>query len=168
MFRLMPAIAATLCLALNLSAQLASTTVLVGTVTDASGAPVAGAAVTALNEGTREVYTTKTNNEGYYEFQFAKTGTYTITAEAAGFEVLSKTGIPVATNQTARTDFTLKVGQVSEKVVVTADAPPIATDTPALTEVIDTTRTEDLPLNGRDSLRLAITTPGVIPGLKPP
>jgi outer membrane receptor protein involved in Fe transport len=164
----MVAIAAIFCLALNLSAQLASTTALVGTVTDSTGSPVAGATVTALNEGTREVNTTKTNNEGYYEFQFAKTGTYTITAEAAGFEVLSKTGIAVATNQTARTDFTLKVGQVSEKVVVSADAPPIATDDPSLTEVIDTKRTADLPVNGRDSLRLAITTPGVIPGLKPP
>ena len=168
MLRLSAAIAAILCLALNLSAQLASTTALVGTVIDSTGAPVAGATVTALNEGTREVSTTKTSNEGYYDFQFVKTGTYTITTEQAGFDVLSKTGIVVATNQTARTDFTLKVGQVSEKVIVTADAPPIATDNPVLSEVIDTARTEDLPLNGRDTLRLAITTPGVIPGLKNP
>ncbi len=168
MLKLIAAITVALCLALNASAQLASTTSLVGTVVDPTGAPVVGATVTARNEGTQETYTTTTNGDGYYEIQFVKTGTYTVTAKQAGFDVLGKSGILVATNQIARTDFTLKVGQVSESVVVSADVAPIATDDPTLSETINTKATADLPLNGRDPLRLAITTPGVIPGLKSP
>lgn len=149
-------------------AQLATTTSLVGTVADSGGAVMGGVAITAVNTGTREQYTTTTNNEGSYNFQFVKIGTYDITATHSGFESITKKGVLVETNQVVRTDFAMRVGQVSEKIEVTAEAPPIATDEASLSEVINTKKTVDLPLNGRDTLKLAITTPGVLPGLKSP
>jgi Carboxypeptidase regulatory-like domain len=146
--------------------QLASNTSLVGNVTDPSGALVGGANMVAVNQGTQETYTTTTNAEGFYEFQFVKAGTYTITAQQSGFETLAKTGVAVSANQTVRTDFVLKVGEVSEKVEVTADIAPIKTDEAVMNELISTKTTAELPLNGRDAMRLAITTPGVLNGFK--
>ena len=70
--------------------QLASNTSLVGNVTDPSGALVGGANMVAVNQGTQETYTTTTNAEGFYEFQFVKAGTYTITAQQSGFRDFGK------------------------------------------------------------------------------
>ncbi len=154
------------CLSLPLSAQLANTTALVGNVTDQGGAAMPGAAVTAVNEGTHDTYSALTNAEGYYNFQFVKIGTYSITAEEKGFQTVRKTGILVQTNQVVRADFRLQVSAVQQEVVVTGGVPPIATDDASLSEIINQTSTTDLPLNGRDPLQLAVTTPGVLPGLK--
>jgi Carboxypeptidase regulatory-like domain/TonB dependent receptor len=157
-----------LCLTAGLFGQLASTTSLVGNVNDAAGAAIAGAEVVALNADTREALATRTSSEGYYEFPFIKAGTYEITVKQSGFDAFTKTGIVLSSNQTVRTDFAMKVGQVTEKLVVTAEVPAIATDDAVLSETIDNKRTQELPLNGRDALKLAITTPTVIPGLKSP
>ncbi|MEJ7608874.1 MAG: carboxypeptidase-like regulatory domain-containing protein [Bryobacteraceae bacterium] len=102
--------------------QLASTTALVGNVSDGAGANVSGAQITALNTDTGQSLTARTNEEGYYEFQFVRNGTYEITVTNSGFETYVKRGIPVAVNQTVRNDFTLTLGQVNQQVVVTADA----------------------------------------------
>src|SRR5690349_5237700 len=118
------------------SAQLASTTSLVGNVNDQAGAVMSGVRVTAINDATAESYTAVTNKDGYYSFQFVKVGTYTITASQSGFQMLTKQGIRVETNQTVRTDFTMSIGQVNEKVVVTAQPPPISTDDATLSEII--------------------------------
>src|SRR5437867_12687345 len=66
-------------------AQQASITSIVGRVTDPSGAALPGASVTAVEDGTQQTYTGKTNEEGLYSFPFVRIGTYTITATAAGF-----------------------------------------------------------------------------------
>ena len=147
-------------------AQLASTTSLVGNVTDPGGAAILGASITAVNTGTQEAYTATTNSEGFYNIQFVKIGTYKITVTHPGFEAFTKSNILVQTNQTVRTDFPLKVGQVSQEVTVTAAPPPIATDEASISQIINSRQTVDLPLNGRDPLQLAVITPGVTPGLK--
>jgi hypothetical protein len=146
--------------------QLASNTSLVGNVADTSGAAVDGANVTALNESTQETYNTTTNASGYYEFQFVKAGTYSITAKKDGFETVVTRGIPVSSNQTVRTDFGLKVGQVNQSMEVVADVPPIKTDEASLNELISSKSTAELPLNGRNPLQLAAVTPGVIPAVR--
>lgn len=149
-------------------AQLASTTSLVGHVVDSAGADVHGAAVTAVNAGTAETLSTTTNSEGNYEFLFIKTGSYNITVRQSGFEAIVVSGVPVSTNQVVRNDFTLKVGQVTEQISVTADVPPINTEDASLTETITTKATAELPLNSRNALRLAVTVPTVLPGRKSP
>jgi hypothetical protein len=141
---------------------------MVGQVSDSAGASVQGAEVTAVNANTAEKLTTTTNSEGNYEFLFIKPGTYNLTVRREGFETINLTGIPVSTNQVVRNNFTLKVGQVSEQVSVTAEIPPINTEEASLTETITTKATSELPLNSRNALRLAITVPTVLPGRKSP
>jgi len=62
----------------------------------------------------------------------------------------------------------MNVGQLTEKVMVTAQPPPLATDDATLSEIIGSTATVDLPVSGRNALRLAAITPGVLPGFKNP
>ena len=143
--------------------QLASTTSLVGNVTDTAGAAISGAEVTAKNTETAEILRARTNGEGHYDFQFVRNGTYDISVSQSGFDTVVKQGVPVAVNQTVRNDFTLAVGQVTQQVVVTADVPPISTEDATLTEVIGAKAVTELPLNSRNALRLAITVPTVIP-----
>jgi Carboxypeptidase regulatory-like domain len=157
-----------LCFAVEAYAQLATTTSLVGSITDDSGALVPAVNVTGVNEATHDTYNGVTNAQGFYELQFVHIGTYTITAAKSGFQTIRKTGIPVDINQVVRTDFTLRVGEVSQTITVGADAAPIATDEASLSEIIGQRAAADLPLNGRDALQLAVTTPGVIHGLKSP
>ena len=148
------------------AAQLANTTSLVGSVTEEGGAVVPNAAVSAVNTATADTYKTTTNGEGLYTIGFVRTGTYTITVEHAGFSTVRQSGILVENDQTVRTDVTLKVGKLAEVVEVTASSPPISTDDASVSDVISKKSIAELPLNGRDVLQLAITTPGVIPGQK--
>ena len=97
-------------LAVNCDAQIATTTSLVGTVTDASGKTVPGAKVTATNTGTHDVYTATTSEPGYYNIQFVAVGDYQIQVEQSGFQVSRVMGIHVDINATVRTDVTLQSG----------------------------------------------------------
>ncbi len=148
------------------AAQLATTTALVGTVTDPSGKSVAGAKVTAVENGTRDTYTANTNEQGYYSIEFVRVGTYSVTVEQSGFQKVTKTGIVVDINQSVRTDVELPVGALTQSVTVQAEVAAIKTDDATVSEVLSTRNVADLPLNGRDPDELALTTPGVILGLK--
>ena len=153
-------------LATRAGGQLASNTSLVGTVTDSSEAVIPGTTITAINDATHDTYTGTTNAEGQYAFPFIKIGTYTVKATSKGFQTVTKTGVLIETNQVVRTDFVLRVGQVSQEVTVSAAVPPLATDDASLSEIVNQQQIADLPLNGRDPLRLAMTTPGVVAGMK--
>jgi hypothetical protein len=154
-------------LALNASAQIATTTSLVGTVIDASGKTVPGARVTAVNSGTHDAYTALTSEQGYYNLQFVAVGDYDLRVEHPGFEVMRVTRIHVDINQVVRNDVTLKVGNVVESVTVQATASAIKTDDASVSEVIS--NLAELPMNGgagRDPMSMALTTPGVLQGTK--
>ena len=112
-------------------AQVANNTALVGAVVDPSGAPVAGAKVTAVNEGTQVTYPGTTNAEGNYSITFIVPGTYDITVEQSGFSKLTKTGRIVVVDQAQRTDFKLAVGSAATSVTVSRDICPICTRTSA-------------------------------------
>jgi hypothetical protein len=148
------------------NAQLATTTSLVGTVTDSSGKLIPGAKVTATESRTLDVYNTTTNGQGNYTFEFVRVGVYNITVELSGFQKITKTGVTVDINQTVRTDITLPVGAVSQSVTVEATVSAIKTDDAAVSEILGTRAVAELPLNGRDAMSLALTTPGVIQGVK--
>jgi hypothetical protein len=147
-------------------AQQASITSLIGRVTDVNGAGIPGASVTAIADGTNETYSAITNEAGLYFLQFVKIGTYTVKATASGFATVMHAGVQVEVNQLVRTNFEMKIGQVTEQVIVLGSTPPIATDEASLSEVLNTRAIANLPLNGRDVLRMAALTPGVIPGMK--
>jgi Carboxypeptidase regulatory-like domain len=152
------------CTAAN--AQVANNTSLVGTVTDPGGNAIAGAKVTATNEGTGVTYPATTNGDGYYSVDFILAGVYDIVVEHPGFTKTLQKGIVVQSNQAVRTDMALKVGEVSDIITVEATTPPISTDDATLLETLDGRSITDLPLNGRDALRLAATTSNVTVGPK--
>src|SRR5229473_6365306 len=144
------------------SAQLASQTALVGTVTDSAGLVVPGAQVSAVNAGTRDTYEATTNAEGYYSIQFVRIGTYDITVTLTGFQTSTVRGVDVATNQVVRTNVVVQVGQLNESITVAGSSPIIDTDSAKISETIGKRAVSELPLNGRNVWNLATTTPGVI------
>jgi hypothetical protein len=147
-------------------AQLATTTSLVGTVTDSSGQVIPGAKVTATETRTLDKYNATTNEQGNYTIEFVRVGVYSVAVEQRGFQKVTKIGIIVDIDQTVRTDLMLPVGAVSESVTVEAVVEAIKTDDASVSEILGTRNVAELPLNGRDAMSLATTTPGVLQGTK--
>ncbi|MEN3339510.1 MAG: hypothetical protein V7647_3186 [Acidobacteriota bacterium] len=154
-----------LLLAPDASAQLASQTALVGTVTDTGDLVVPGAQVVAVNIGTKDTYEATTNSDGYYNIQFVRSGTYEITIAVAGFQTFRATGVEVGNNQVTRTNAVMKVGALAESVNVEAKAQVLNTDSAVVSETIGQRAVVDLPVSGRNVWSLASTTPGVLGGL---
>jgi hypothetical protein len=152
--------------AISAHAQLATTTSLVGTVTDSTGKVIPGAKVTATEQGTHDVYNTTTNGQGNYTFEFVRVGVYNIAVEMSGFQKITKTGVIVDIDQTVRTDIALSIGAVSQSVTVEAIVSAIKTDDASVSEILSLRSVAELPLNGRDAMSLAVTTPGVLQGTK--
>lgn len=147
-------------------AQISNNTSLVGTVLDSSGSVISGAKVTAVEQSTKVTYSATTNADGYYAITFIKSGTYDVSVEQSGFNKITTTGIPVAVDVAVRTDFTLKVGETTETLVVTASTPPIATDDANLGETFETKQVDELPMNGRNALEVAALASNVTIGSK--
>ena len=137
---------------------------LLGTVKDASGAVIPNARVTLTNEGTSFAQTTTTRGDGTYIFTPLKIGTYTVEAEAAGFEKARNAGIVVNIQQQVVVDFTLVPGAVTQTVEVTSQAPLLQTQSGSVGQVEGSTEINDLPLNGRNFNFLARLTAGVTRG----
>ncbi|MBM3725780.1 MAG: carboxypeptidase regulatory-like domain-containing protein [Acidobacteria bacterium] len=158
-----PILAATaiLMLALRLSAQV-STGEIIGDVTDTSGAAVPNAKITATNAETGVMAREVTSGaDGNYIITLLPPGTYNFTVEASGFRKLAQSGVGLQTNQRAKVDFQLQVGQVSETVEVQATAPLLESQSSSLGQVIGQQFVSELPLNGRNFVQLAILNPGV-------
>ena len=151
---------------LLLSAQLSNNTQLVGTVTDPAGSVVPGATVTAVNRATKVVYSGIANSEGYYTVQFVLPGTYDITVEHPGFSRVTSEGATVQLNMSVRTDVTLKMGETTTEVTVSAATPPLSTDDALIGETLATKQVENLPMNTRRAMELAATASNIIVGPK--
>ncbi len=111
------------------SALLAQTTsgTVSGSVSDSTGARIAGATVRITNVATHETRTAVTSASGDYLFPAVPAGEYVVEAESSGFKIERRAGIRLDVNQNARVDFTLQVGQATEVVQVTSDAPLVDT-----------------------------------------
>lgn len=145
-----------------LSGQTASGTIL-GLVRDAQDAAVPGARVTATHTGSNISRTFATDANGSYTMPFLVPGTYSVSAEAAGFRRASRTGIRLSVEDQLTVDFKLEVGAVSEQITVEGQASLVDATSNTLGQVIESRRIVDLPLNGRDPLSLATLVPGVVP-----
>ncbi len=153
-----------LCLTLirPMMGQVASSTTLVGAVTDASGAVIPSARVVAVQDATKVAYKGVTSGTGDYVLPYVAVGTDTITVEADGFQKQVHTNVLVEVNHTVRSDFALKIGSTTNEVVVSsASEPAIATDDASLVQTLSTTAIASLPVVGDDALKLALTTAGV-------
>ena len=146
--------------AVTASAQFDTATV-VGTVRDASESVIPGAKVTltAIETGISTVRTS--GADGNYEFPAVKPGTYVVTAEKSGFAVAMVDQVQVQVGARLRVDLRMPVGQVSEKVEVTATQPLVETDTSQRGQVISGEQIRALPLISREYSSLALLTTGV-------
>jgi hypothetical protein len=145
----------------GLSAQTFRGTIL-GTVTDPSGAVVAGAKVTAKNTGTGLERSTETSGDGSYSIPELPIGTYNVTVSQQGFQTFVATGVTVNVAGERRVDAALKTGEVSTKVEVSADQlPMVETTTNTLGGVLTAQTVQDMPVNGRDYTKLIYMNPGV-------
>ena len=145
--------------AVSLSAQTFRGTIL-GTVTDASGAVVAGAKVTVRNSGTGLERSTETSAEGTYSVPELPIGTYTVTITQPGFQTYVAKDVVVDVSAEHRVDAKLITGQVSQSVEVNAEIPLIETTSNTLGGTIGAADIANLPINGRDFVKLATLVPG--------
>ncbi|HEX8181501.1 MAG TPA: carboxypeptidase regulatory-like domain-containing protein [Pyrinomonadaceae bacterium] len=139
-----------------------STSSITGTVTDANGAVVPGATVTATNEATGVVQTQTTTDAGLFAFPSVPVGAYTIKVERAGFKTTQKTGNILQINTPLAVDIALEPGQVTETVTVQAGEEQLQTSNATIGNVVEQKAIEQLPLNGRNPLTLLVLEPGVV------
>jgi hypothetical protein len=134
---------------------------IVGAVHDPTGAIVPDATITLTNTETMISATRTTNRDGVYEFATVRPGIYVATAEKDGFSLALVDGIQVQVGARVRVDLQLMVGQVSEKVEVTAAAPLIEVESSQRGQVISGAEIRELALNGREYSSLALLATGV-------
>jgi len=136
------------------------TAAIVGTITDSSGAPIKGAAVTATDTDRGTVWTADTNDTGAYNLLRLPVGNYTVKVTAQGFQTAVQSAFTLVLNQTARIDVQMKVGKISETVEVTSSAPVLQTQSTEVSTLIDADTNVSLPLASRNYLQLTLLAPG--------
>lgn len=141
-------------------AQTTSTSIL-GTVTDASGASISGAVVKATNTKTSVSSSTVTTDTGDYAFPLLDIGEYQVSVEQPGFKAETRSGVTLEVNEKVRVDFRLQVGSQSERVTVTAEAANLSTDEASIGGTVEQRRLVELPMNGRNVGNFAVLNPGV-------
>jgi hypothetical protein len=132
---------------------------IVGTISDSSGAAMAGVLVSIHDTQTNATFSVQTAQDGNFTSPPLRPGAYSVTAEAPGFTKMIQ-NINLDVDQRARLDFGLKPGQLSESITVEANAAMLDTQSAALGNVRTTQAINDLPLNGRDFVVLTYLSPG--------
>lgn len=132
-----------------------------GTVTDPSGAAVAGATVTATNTGTNATYTATTTDLGAFTFPQMTVGTYEVRVKHPSFKEFVAKGVEVHTSTAAEVNAKLELGAASEMVTVEATDVQVQTASAAAGEVIEGQQVRELPLNGENFMELVTLSPGV-------
>lgn len=147
---------------LPLSAQ-STTAGLVGIVRDETGASVPSAAVRVRNTDTNALREAVSDNIGGFDVPNLAPGSYDVSVEKSGFQLLRETGLVLRIGQTARLELQLKVGAVSEMVEVGAQAPLVNTENSSKGDVVVAEELAEMPLDGRNFEDLAFLVPGVLP-----
>lgn len=147
--------------AVVVSAQV-STGTISGVVQDPSGAVIAGAMVTVRDVDTGAVRTLTTDTGGRYLAPVLPVGNYEVTAQQSGFQTEVRSGINLTVGREEVVNLALRVGQISDKVTITAEAPLVESTTSAMSSLVDERTIRDLPLNGRSYDQLALLQPGVV------
>jgi hypothetical protein len=151
-----------LCSGLVMAQQNVTSATLTGLIQDGSGAVVNGANVTARNLETNQQTTTTSDNEGRYRFPYLRTGVYDLTIDAQGFATFTRQ-LTLTVGQSLDLPVRLEVAGVAAQVNIDSDVPMIETVRSQITETIQPREINELPLNGRNYLDLALLVPGVAP-----
>src|ERR1035437_827744 len=146
----------------RLFGQAGATGTILGTVTDSTGAILPDAKVTVTNTGTNVAFRTVTSSAGDFYAPSLNPGTYTVSAEAKGFQKSVTTGFKLDVDQKARIDLALKPGSVTETLEVTAQGVSLDTDSAALSQLVSQQQVEELPLNGRNFMQLLLVGAGAV------
>jgi hypothetical protein len=146
----------------SLKAQNATGTIL-GNVTDTQGAAIAAAKVTVTNVETGVNWSAVTDSRGAYRIPDLPIGNYSATVTYPGFTQVVTSAQALNINQSLLINVQMHVGAVSQSVEVNANATQVETQVPTVGGLVTGAPIQNLPLNGRDTLSLAITQPGVVP-----
>jgi hypothetical protein len=133
-----------------------------GIVTDPSGAAIGNATVTVMNLGTNRTVTTVTSQSGAYNVGELQIGNYSIAVEAKGFRKTLRSNVVANAGVVTHLDFKMELGQASETVEVSGEAPAIQTEDSRLSTTIDSTQISNLPLNGRNVYDLMQQAAGAV------
>src|SRR4029453_18117052 len=132
-----------------------------GIVADSTGGVPVGATVTGTNTQTGATATQQANSSGIYVFPNLLPGIYNVKVEMDGFVGAARNRVELQIQQTIRMDFKLELGTLNETVEAGASAPMISTEDLTIGTVIETRRIVELPLNGRNFLKMVELTPNV-------
>jgi len=135
---------------------------LTGTVTDTSGAVVPNAQVAIADTATGVTRTVTSNAVGLYTAPNLLPGTYDVRVTAQGFRAQLEKGITLTVGAQQQLDISMQVGQMSQTVVVTTEAPTVELTSSTLGATVSDTTVRELPLNGRSWTDLANLQPGVV------
>jgi len=150
-------------LAVCLSALAQDTGRIDGAVTDQSGAVIPGAKVTIENPSRGFTRVITTDSAGFFSVSAIPIGNYVVTSEATGFQKLVRSGITLEVGQVLRVDLQMTVGQMTQEVTVSGNVPKVQTETAVVSSVISNTQIQNLDLNGRNWVTLALLVPGAAP-----
>ena len=137
---------------------------IVGRIVDPSGGAVPAADVKVTNIDTGIVRAVQSAESGAYVFPLLSPGNYRLTVVKDGFRPVSRTGITLVVDQVARIDVDLELGAMAQEIQVSTAAPLLEQETSALGQIVDSSKIQSMPLNGRSSFRLVQLTPGIIAG----
>ena len=133
-----------------------------GTVSDETGALIPGVEVTTTNLDTGGTRTVLTGDEGRYTAPDLALGNYEVEAALAGFQTAVRSGILLTLGREIVVDLTLAVGEITERVTVTGEAPLVETTQSTLGDLVDDRTIRELPLNGRSFTELALLQAGAM------
>ncbi|HYL92006.1 MAG TPA: carboxypeptidase regulatory-like domain-containing protein [Alphaproteobacteria bacterium] len=151
-----------LLLIVAVAASAQTTASIQGTVTDTSGAAVAGAKVNVKNQAQGTARATETNSLGGFEVPALPPGMYTVDVSMKGFQSQLAKDVVLQVSQNTVQNFSLKVATTTETVTVEASGPVIETTTVTVGQVINQRTVQEIPLNGRHFVDLALLIPGTV------
>jgi hypothetical protein len=138
-----------------------------GIIYDATGAVIADAHITVTNVATHISRETNSDAGGYYQILALPIGSYTVSVERQGFRSLTTAPSKLEINQTLKVDLKMEVGSATETVTVESSTGTVETINPTLGSTVSERTVQDMPLNGRNALDLALLQPGVLPADNP-
>lgn len=141
---------------------LAQTGQINGVITDNTGAVVPGATVKAIEVATGLSRDTVSGADGRYAFRSLRPTTYDVGVELSGFKSAQRTGLLLQADQNLTVNFSIELGTLAETITVSGESPTVDVSSSTLSEVVDSKRIVELPLNGRDAATLSTLVPGMV------
>ena len=132
---------------------------LTGTIADTTGGVLPGVVVRAVHTESGNSFETVSDSGGLYRLP-VRIGSYVLTAELPGFATVTRTGLELLAGQQAAVNLQMTPASVQESITVTGEAPLVNTTSSSLGKAIDRHQMEDLPINGRNWVDLAMMAPG--------